>query len=197
MQRKIFKNAQKIQKLSKKILIFSADVGLQKEDIKAYMEFAKEVKEAGTPLTKTVFDPRFDAHFFLSMWQVETNRFALIIMNISDIKKLEQELARKNEDLTKKMADLDNALDVKNRFLATMSHGEISSKFQMIPFPFRVLDQIFWMKFQILYFLRQNAVKSWLKMSEIMIEISKNLSYLKFCRNKNTFVGLDGLTELF
>lgn len=117
---------------------FVEQLGISTEHVSLYMSSAKEAKETKKHVQKIVHDPRFDTFLMTTLWQLSDDRYAVICLDVSEKIHLEKELERKNKVLQKKMEDLDNALAIKTRFLATMSHGEFSPKFLGI---FRLLPR--------------------------------------------------------
>lgn len=91
-----------------------------------------QANETKKQVQKIVYDTRFNTYLMTTLWQLSEDRYAVICMNVSEKMHLEQELDRKNKDLQKKMEDLDNALAIKTRFLATMSHGKFCYCFRQL-----------------------------------------------------------------
>ncbi len=78
--------------------------------------------------TKKLTSPTESVWCWCCAVHISGNRFAYLVQNITDYKKLEEELKKNQEQLEStvlaRTQQLQDALQVKSRFLAIMSHGK-------------------------------------------------------------------------
>eukprot|EP01117_Protostelium_nocturnum_P021068 TRINITY_DN9_c0_g2_i1.p1 TRINITY_DN9_c0_g2~~TRINITY_DN9_c0_g2_i1.p1 ORF type:complete len:996 (+),score=348.05 TRINITY_DN9_c0_g2_i1:42-3029(+) len=104
----------------------SEELGFPLDHVKMYSNYMIEVEETGESIQRTHHDPRMNNWYSISCWKASSNLFGIIVTDVSQVKRLEQELVKSKERLEdqveERTKDLNLALAVRSRFLATMSH---------------------------------------------------------------------------
>ncbi|PRP87014.1 Signal transduction histidine kinase [Planoprotostelium fungivorum] len=102
----------------------SKDVGLSVETMKLYTDPIARLKAEGCKdiYQYIQYDPFFDRHFHLSVWELEDNRYGIHSLDLTELKVMEKKLEKSKIDLERQVKERDSALEVQSRFLSTMSH---------------------------------------------------------------------------